>query len=44
MYGVIVPNFILLGGDGYKVLKDNAKQDHIVGKSRELVLILARLR
>ncbi|XP_061192083.1 snake venom 5'-nucleotidase-like [Saccostrea echinata] len=31
MYGVILSNFILSGGDGYTVLRDNARQDHVVG-------------
>ncbi|XP_062592437.1 5'-nucleotidase-like [Saccostrea cucullata] len=31
MYGVILTNFILSGGDGYTVLKDNARQEHVVG-------------
>lgn len=34
MYDVILSNFILLGGDGYTVVKDHAQQKHIVGKSR----------
>ncbi|XP_048766300.2 snake venom 5'-nucleotidase-like isoform X2 [Ostrea edulis] len=31
MYDVILSNFILLGGDGYTVVKDHAQQKHIVG-------------
>ncbi|XP_033739374.1 snake venom 5'-nucleotidase-like [Pecten maximus] len=31
MYGVIVSNFIVNGGDGYDVIKNNAEQEHIVG-------------
>uniref|UniRef100_A0A8W8JH47 5'-nucleotidase n=1 Tax=Magallana gigas TaxID=29159 RepID=A0A8W8JH47_MAGGI len=32
MYGIILSNFLLTGGDGYSVIKDHAKQGHIVGK------------
>ncbi|XP_061193247.1 5'-nucleotidase-like [Saccostrea echinata] len=31
MYGIIVSNFLLSGGDGYTVLRDNAQQKYIVG-------------
>lgn len=28
-YGIILSNYILAGGDGYDVIRDNAEQDHI---------------
>lgn len=34
MYGIILSNFLLTGGDGYSVIKDHAQQGHIVGKAK----------
>lgn len=31
MYGMIVSNFLVNGGDGYSAIRDNAEQEHIVG-------------
>lgn len=32
MYGIILSNFLLAGGDGYSMIRDHAQQGHIVGK------------
>lgn len=31
MYGIILSNFLLTGGDGYSMIRDHSKQSHIVG-------------
>jgi 5'-nucleotidase len=32
LYDLVLSNFLLNGGDGYKMIKDNAKQKHVVGE------------
>ena len=32
LYDIVLSNFLLNGGDGYTMIRDNAKQKHVVGE------------
>lgn len=43
MYGIILSNFLLAGGDRYSMIRDHAQQGHIVGKVYRFIVVCLKL-